>query len=128
MTALRSAVMLAVMVLGACSAEGGARENLSTGLSGYVVRGPIQPVCLAGEPCDDAPFSATFTAYRGGRLVLQFRSDSLGAFTVGLAPGLYRVVPAPDAPLLAPETQGKDVEVGQDGLTIVRLAFDTGIR
>jgi hypothetical protein len=92
-----------------------------------VVRGPITPVCRIDIPCD-APFSATFNVQQAGKHVADFQSASDGRFTVFLAPGTYQVVPGPTAPLLAPSSQAKTVEVGAAGLTEVQLAFDTGIR
>ncbi len=98
------------------------------GLQGVVVRGPIEPVCQKGRPCEDEPFSAGFTVRRGSRAVGTFRSDTAGRFAVRLDPGAYAVVPDADAPLLAPESQAQAVEVGAGGVTSVRLLFDTGIR
>jgi hypothetical protein len=98
-----------------------------TGLVGIVVRGPVQPVCQAQTPCD-APFGASFTVEQNGRAVATFRSDAQGRFQVHLAPGSYLVVPGPDAPIISPSAQAKPVVVGPDGLTSVRLEFDTGIR
>jgi hypothetical protein len=99
----------------------------TTGLTGVVVRGPIVPVCQVSEPCD-APFSAGFTVHQDGRRVAQFQSDAAGRFTIWLRPGTYSVIPNPDAPLIAPTSQVKTVEVRDTGLTDVRLEFDTGIR
>jgi hypothetical protein len=99
-----------------------------TGLTGIVTRGPITPVCRVDVPCD-APFSATFNVERAGRRVAQFQSDVSGQFTVFLQPGGYTVVPNADAPIIAPTAQAKPVTVADNGmLTVVRLAFDTGIR
>ena len=98
-----------------------------TALIGTVARGPIQPVCRVDVPCE-APFSASFTAERGDRVVASFRSDSEGHFEVLLAPGMYVVVPGPDAPIISPRAQAKDVVVGSNGKTTVLLHFDTGIR
>ncbi len=98
-----------------------------TGLIGIVVRGPVQPVCQPEIPCD-APFGASFTVEQNGRVVAAFRSDAQGHFQVHLAPGTYLVVPGPDAPIISPSGQAKSVVVGPDGLTSVRLEFDTGIR
>ena len=120
------AVVATIALLAGCS--GDPAEAPTTGLTGVVVRGPIQPVCPVDEPCEDVPFSATFSVLRGGFPFARFVSDSLGAFTVLLAPGFYRIVPAPDAPILDPAGQTKDVEVGAVGLTTVVLSFDTGIR
>jgi hypothetical protein len=117
--------LLAVAIAG-CAGDPG--DPGSTGLTGTVLRGPVQPVCSVNEPCTDEPFSASFAVYRGTRRSGQFHSDSFGAFTIALAPGKYRIVPGPDAPLLNPTAQAKDVEVGTTGTTSVQLVFDTGIR
>jgi hypothetical protein len=98
-----------------------------TVLVGTVVRGPIQPVCRVDVACD-APFSAGFTVERGERVVASFRSDNEGRFEVALTPGVYVIVPSPDAPILSPTAQRKDVAVGSSGETRVLLHFDTGIR
>jgi len=99
----------------------------TTGLTGTVSRGPITPVCRIDTPCD-APFSATFNVQQAGRHVADFQSASDGRFTVFLAPGIYQVIPGPTAPLIAPSSQVKTVDVGAVGLTSVQLDFDTGIR
>jgi hypothetical protein len=120
-----AAAIVLMSLAAACSGPGS--PTPPTGLTGVVVRGPITPVCQSGVPCD-APFSAGFTVERDGQAVAQFRSDGSGAFTVRLSPGTYSVTPDADAPLLAPKSQAKTVEVGPVGLTTVRLEFDTGIR
>jgi len=117
-------VVVAVILSAGCGASG---PSPLTGLTGTVVRGPITPVCRVDVPCD-APFSAGFTVQRGGRVVAQFRSDAAGQFTVRLDPGAYTVVPDADAPLFMPGRQSEPVTVGDTGLTMVRLTFDTGIR
>ena len=98
-----------------------------TGLVGTVVRGPVQPVCRVDVPCD-APFSASFTVQQGDRVVATFRSDAEGHFDVRVVPGMYVVIASPDAPIISPRTQAKEVVVGSNGLTTVLLHFDTGIR
>ena len=99
-----------------------------TGLTGVVVRGPITPgPCVIDRPCD-APFSAAFDVYENTRRVAGFRSDANGRFTVMLAAGTYRIIPAADAPIIHPSTQAKTVDVLPVGLTQVSLDFDTGLR
>jgi hypothetical protein len=121
-----SPVVVALVVgAGACGSQ--PLSSVTTGLTGTVVRGPVAPACQSGAPCD-APFSAGFTVLRSARPVTAFRSDDQGQFTVHLAPGSYTVVPGPDAPILSPPSQAKEVIVGPSGLTAVRLEFDTGIR
>jgi len=113
------------MLAGACTP--GTSPTPTTGLTGTVVRGPVTPVCMVGVPCS-APFSAGFSVEGSKTVVGRFRSDADGRFTVMLAPGMYRVVPDPDAPIIAPASQAKSVTVGNTGLTSVTLEFDTGIR
>ena len=114
-------------VLAGC-ASAGSSPSPTTGLTGFVMRGPVTPVCRVDVPCD-APFSATFDVERSGRRVAQFQSDDAGQFTVLLTPGAYTVVPAADAPIISPSSQVKSVTVADTGmLTTVRLTFDTGIR
>jgi hypothetical protein len=117
---------LVVAIIGA-SACNGTEPSPATGLTGTVARGPITPVCRVDVPCD-APFSAGFIVQRAGRQIARFQSDSAGQFTVYLDPGAYTVVPDADAPLISPVSQAKSVTVGDTGLTMVRLSFDTGIR
>jgi hypothetical protein len=69
-----------------------------------------------------------FSVNQNGREISQFASDANGRFTVHLQPGTYTVVPGPTAPILAPQSQVKSVQVLSSGLTEVRLEFDTGIR
>ena len=119
------AVALVVTAVTACG--GPASPAPTTGLTGTVRRGPIMPVCTSAAPCD-APFSATFAVERNGRRVAQFQSDAQGQFSIMLSPGGYRVIPASDAPIIAPASQFKDIVVGEVGFTHIELSFDTGIR
>jgi hypothetical protein len=102
-------------------------SNFSTGLAGTVLRGPVTPVCQADVPCD-LPFSADFAVMQSTVQVGAFHSDSAGHFRVKLPPGTYRVVPAPNAPIMSPQSQAKEVVVLPDSVTTVQLEFDTGIR
>ena len=121
-------VLTAVVAATAACASAATSPSATTGLTGVVTRGPVTPVCRIDVPCD-APFSATFSVERSGRRVTQFQSDAAGQFTVVLAPGVYTIVPAADAPIISPTTQGKSVTVADNPmLTVVRLTFDTGIR
>lgn len=117
--------VLAWLMIAACDHP--SSPSVTTGLTGTVVRGPVTPVCQIQTPCD-APFSATFTVEQSSRRITQFQSDAQGRFTVMLPSGVYRIVPAADAPIISPQSQVKDVQVLPAGLTEVRLEFDTGIR
>lgn len=130
MTRIIQATWALLVATSACSSGGalpvqpGAGDLNKTGLEGTVRRGPIQPVCREGVPCD-APLQADFTLRQDDRIVVRFASDSTGHFLVYVAPGMYAVVP--DEPIgIAPQTPA--VTVKTDGLTHVDLTFDTGIR
>jgi hypothetical protein len=41
---------------------------------------------------------------------------------------MYVVVPGPDAPIMSPRAQAREVVVESNGVTTVVLHFDTGIR
>ena len=97
-----------------------------TGLEGTAHRGPTRPVCQVDNPCN-APITATFDVWQGGRVVGRFRSDSAGRFLVHLAPGAYTVVPGASLGILI-RSQVHEVTVGSSGLTHVVLEYDTGIR
>lgn len=124
MRCARLLLMIAAVTMARC---GSPANPTDTGLAGVVRRGPVTPVCALNVPCDE-PFSATFTVRQGDRTVTTFRSDTQGRFETRLPAGVYVVVPASDAPIIAPASQAKQVEVGPSGLTNVVLQFDTGIR
>ena len=124
MRSVRLLLLIAAVIVTRCASPASPTD---TGLAGTVKRGPVRPVCQADVPCDE-PFSATFTVRQGERTVSTFRSDKDGKFETHIPPGVYLVVPAPDAPIISPAAQAKQVEVAGSGLTNVVLQFDTGIR
>jgi hypothetical protein len=123
---IRGVIPILMLTVAAAACDP-ASPTPTTGLTGVVVRGPVTPVCTIDRPCD-APFSADFSVEQNGQRVNHFRSDADGRFIVMLASGRYRIVPAAGAPILAPQSQAKTVDVLPVGLTEVRLEFDTGIR
>ena len=100
---------------------------VTTGLEGYVIRGPVQPVCINGQPCEE-PFAATFHVKQDGISIQQFTTSADGYFVVYLEPGAYEIVPDEAAPLHQPAQQAHTISVGKIGLTLVEISFDTGIR
>ena len=120
----RTSIIIASLAI-ACAGPAGPGPD--TGLQGAVRYGPIQPVCHEGQPCD-APLQAGFDVERAGLVVARFQSDADGRFEVRLLPGTYVVIPDASAPVMQPRLQRREVVVGPVGLTVVELAFDTGIR
>src|SRR4029453_19155127 len=125
---MRTAKVLALLlILSAAACESSTAPSSSTGLVGTVLRGPTQPVCAANQSCE-APFSSGFTVLKIGTIVAMFRSDAQGHYVIGLPAGRYTIVPDSDAPIMTPRSQTKDVTVGDSGMTMLDLHFDTGIR
>jgi hypothetical protein len=124
--ARRLACMALLLLLAACG-SGVGPDGALVRVDGHVVRGPTQPVCQVNVSCD-APFSAGFSVRQGTRVVVHFRSDLNGRFTIQLAAGMYQIVPDSDAPLLAPEQQVKSLTIPVAESTTIELSFDTGIR
>lgn len=139
MQSLRYPAATALLLLAACggdSPENGTGGDtpvgppttvVTTGLEGHVIRGPVQPVCITDQPCEE-PFAATFHVKREGEQVAEFDSGADGYFVVYLEPGNYEIVPGASSPLPDPEQQAQPVRVAETGLTRVEISFDTGIR
>jgi hypothetical protein len=99
---------------------------MSSGLYGFVRKGPVAPVCQAGLPCN-APASVTLVFSRAGVEVARVRSTQQGRYRIGLPPGYYTIrsvmrvgisnVPRPHA-----------VHVRLRHWDKIDLLFDTGIR
>ena len=84
---MRALVALAAFV--AVSAAGAATS--SSGLRGIVMRGPIAPVCVVGQPCSEPAKDVTLVFSRNGRVVRRATTSELGRYRVALPPGLYAV-------------------------------------
>jgi hypothetical protein len=116
-------ILLMFVILSACE-----ENELSTGLTGTVFRGPITPVVIVGM-INDEPFSAEFNVYDNlDNFIISFQSDDEGKFNVALPPGVYWIIPEKSAPIMSPERQVREVTVKPDSLTSQDLYFDTGIR
>jgi hypothetical protein len=92
---MRAFFALAAAVV--ASSAGAATGTSSSGLRGLVTRGPIAPVCVAGQPCSEPAKNVTLVFSRYGRVVRRARTNDQGRYRVALAPGLYavRLVPKP---------------------------------
>ena len=120
---MRVAAALAALV--AASSAGAATS--SSGLRGIVMRGPIKPVCVVGQPCDAPAKHVTLVFSRNGRAVRRATTNEQGRYRVALAPGLYAVR------LAVRQTVGRGLEpsrarVARNRFRRVDFSFDTGIR
>jgi hypothetical protein len=99
------------------------------GIRGTTAAGPVCPVVRPGDPnCADRPVAgATVHVLDStGTEIAVLQTDANGAFQIALPRGTYRLMADPVEGLMGtpPPT---DVEVGS-GLSVIVLAYDTGIR
>ena len=97
-----------------------------SGLRGIVRRGPTQPVCREGVPCEAPAANVVLRFSRSGLVVARATTGPKGGYRVLLAPGRYAVS-------TARRTIGVGLTPGAAAVPrgkIARLDFhlDTGIR
>ena len=118
--------LLIVAVLAAAGSSSAAATTPS-GLYGFVRRGPIVPVCVAGQPCDGPAKRFPLVFWRNGKVAGRTTTSQTGAYRIRLAPGLYTVRSS------ARPTIGRGAEPGRARVVSGRFRrvdffFDTGIR
>ncbi|HXH88985.1 MAG TPA: hypothetical protein VNI55_10325 [Gaiellaceae bacterium] len=113
---------LAVLAAPACAGDGGG----SSGITGLVLRGPTQPVCTVGVPCEEPAARATLAVTKAGRIVARVRTNAAGRFRVALAPGRYTVITTETR--IGQMAPSRIVQVRRNGYASVTLRIDTGIR
>ena len=117
---------LAALVVAVAASSAGAATS-SSGLRGLVTRGPITPVCVAGQPCSEPAKDVTLVFSRNGRVVRRTRTNDQGRYRVALAPGLYAVRITPRSSI------GRGLEPVRARVMRARFrrldfSIDTGIR
>jgi hypothetical protein len=118
MDEMKLAVLSALLVL-LSSASAGA--TTTTGLHGTVMRGPVSPVCVAEQPCDEPAVGAVLIFSRAGTVAARVKVDSEGHYRVALRQGLYSVR---TNHRIDPTT----ARVRAGRLTRLDFSIDTGIR
>ena len=107
---------LALLAAGAAHAT-----TVRSGLYGAVTRGPISPVCVAEQPCDEPAAHAVLVFSRDGRVVARTTARADGTYRVRLAAGYYAV-------RSAHRIEPAKVRVRASRMTHVDFSIDTGIR
>jgi hypothetical protein len=117
------------VLLAACGGDSPTLGDQGTGIAGRVVAGPVCPVERPADPaCAPRPVAGAVVIVRGAdsaEIAMAQTADD-GRYEVSIPPGRYTVEGAPVEGLLGNPTS-VEVEVG-DGVTIVDLQYDTGIR
>ena len=114
--------VLTALALGYGSAGGGT----ATGLKGKVMRGPTQPVCRIGEPCEEPARGVRLVFSRSGKVVARATTNQKGWYRVTLRPGRYAVTT--QNPRVGKNLTPKSATVAKDRVKRVDFDIDTGIR
>jgi len=106
----------------------GAQATLRRGtLTGLVMRGPVTPVCVAEQPCDEPAANVTLVFTRDGAAAGTAVTDRFGHYKVRLPAGWYAIRrPLSGSPDRRLQPNRARVYVGR--VTRVDLSIDTGIR
>jgi hypothetical protein len=122
---MRRPLMVAALV--AVAASSSAAATKSSGLYGFVRRGPIVPVCVAGQPCDGPAKSFPLVFWRNGKVAGRTTTSKTGAYRIRLAPGVYAVRSTATTSIGRP-AEPRTARVGIGRFRRVDFFFDTGIR
>jgi Carboxypeptidase regulatory-like domain len=128
--------LAAGLALAACGVSGGGGTGTVPGpnegtLAGQVLAGPTCPVERAENPCPPRPVPGRHVDVQtpGGQVVATATTDTLGNFTVTLAPGTYVVrVPSTPPSIYPRQTAPVNVTIRAGQTTHVQIVLDTGIR
>ena len=117
----------AVAVLLLALAGSGASGSSGSGLYGLVRRGPTQPVCIAGQPCDGPARNMTLVFWRNGQVAGRTTTSRTGAYRIVLASGVYAVRTV-QAPTIGRGLEPRSARVVSGPFRRVDFFVDTGIR
>jgi hypothetical protein len=106
---------------------GAATGATDSGLRGVVTRGPIMPVCMVDQPCDEPAANVRLVFVQSGTVVARARTSETGRYRVALAPGRY-IVRLPGKPALGRIVKPQTVRVLRARYSRVDFSIDTGIR
>jgi hypothetical protein len=118
--------LLLVTVVAAVLA-GTASGTTGSGLHGLVTRGPITPVCMMDQPCDEPAANVQLLFLRNGAVVSRVRTTATGKYRLALAPGRY-AVKLPGKPGIGRNLKPQAVRVLRGRNVRVDFSIDTGIR
>jgi hypothetical protein len=106
---------------------GAASGATGSGLHGLVTRGPIMPVCMVDQPCDEPAANVQLVFLRNGAVVSRVRTSPTGRYRLALSSGRY-AVRLPGKPGLGRIVKPQTARVLRGRYTRVDFSIDTGIR
>ena len=107
--------------------SGAASGATGSGLHGLVTRGPIMPVCMVDQPCDEPAANVQLVFLRNGVVVSRVRTNVMGRYRLALSPGRY-AVRLPGKPGLGRIVKPQTARVLRGRYSRVDFSIDTGIR
>jgi len=121
-------VLIVISYMVACSNRP-KTEELSSGITGQVLLGPMTPVMRSDKIVPDKPFQAKIKILDEKReFITEFETDEEGKFRIPLPPGTYIISPIAPQPNLPPRPEEKTVTVEEGKFLETKVLFDTGIR
>jgi hypothetical protein len=96
-------------------------------LNGLVTRGPIAPICVVEQPCNEPAPDVTLLFSRNDRVVGRAVTDADGRYSVRLVAGLYSVR-RPASSGIDRRLEPNRVRVFAGRAIRVDFSIDTGIR
>jgi hypothetical protein len=119
--------MAVLVAAAALSLAGTGSATVSSGLRGVVMRGPVMPVCMVAQPCDEPAANLKLVFARDGIVAGRARTDAQGRYRVVLRPGRYSVR-IPGKVLIGRGIAPATVRVLRGRFLRVDFFVDTGIR
>jgi hypothetical protein len=119
--------LLFLLVAAATISAGAASGGTTSGLHGLVTRGPIMPVCMVDQPCDEPAANVQLVFLRNGVVVSRVRTSATGTYRLALSPGRY-AVKLPGKPGLGRIVKPQTARVLRGRYSRVDFSIDTGIR
>jgi hypothetical protein len=104
-------------------------EELSSGITGQVLLGPMTAVMRSDKIVPDKPYQAKIKILDEKReFITELETDEEGRFRIPLPPGTYIISPVAPKPNLPPHPEEKTVTVEGGKFLETIVLFDTGIR
>lgn len=121
--------LLSVLISFFGCSQNRAQKQLTSGIEGQVLLGPMSAVVSSEKSVPDKPYKADLKILSPEREeITQIKTDAEGKFKIVLEPGVYIISPVSRNPLRPPYPEEQTVTVKADQFTKVTVHFDTGIR
>jgi len=121
-------VLIVTICAAAVLVSGGAAATPRTGLWGVVTRGPIVPVCVAGQPCSAPARHVQLVFSQNGQALAQATTDDNGKYRLPLKAGVYTVKVGTQGARVGRGLEPTKVHTVATRWVRVDFSLDTGIR